>query len=312
MAVLRISISGWSSLVISLMLAAGAPAAEPPAKTNSAPTELNPDQIDALIESGLTALTEGNDQQLQAFCRELQARLKGDQLIDLAALRDGAYTVLPLLEQDPETKPFAAWLRARLDYLDVAEELRLRVPSPTPAQPFEPSPVTIRRAWQGQIPSEPVPLRISTLVSQLKPIFRAEETPPELVWLAQVESGFEPGARSPSGAAGMFQLMPDTAKFVDLSLRPIDQRYNPEKSARGAARYLHYLYGKFGDWRLTLAAYNAGEGRVRRLLEQKHAKSFDEITAQLPAETQMYVPKIEAVLLRREGVSLGDLKSMSP
>lgn len=304
----RISLIAGVLLVIGLCPVSRLSAADPPVPPKPVPAELRVDKIDALIESGLTALAEGDEEKLQAFCRELQAQFQGDQIIDLAALRDGVYTIIPFLEEDPEMKPFVAWLRARLDYLDVAEELRLLVPAPTPTKPFQPSPVIVRKTWQGHIPSEPIPLRIGALVAQLKPVFQAELTPPELVWLAQVESGFDPGARSPSGAAGLFQLMPDTAKFLELSLRPIDQRYNPEKSARAAARYLKYLYGKFRDWRLVLAAYNAGEGRVRRLLEQKQAKTFDEIAPHLPAETQMYVPKIEALLLRREGMSISELR----
>jgi membrane-bound lytic murein transglycosylase D len=63
----------------------------------------------------------------------------------------------------------------------------------------------------------------------------------------------------------------------------------------------------FKDWRLAVAAYNCGEGRVRRLLDQHKARTFDEIATYLPAETQMYVPKVEATLLRREGVKLSQL-----
>ena len=139
-------------------------------------------------------------------------------------------------------------------------------------------------------------------------MFREEGVPPELVWLAEVESGFDPRARSPIGAAGLFQLMPDTAEIMGLNLSPRDERFDPEKSARSSARYLKYLYSKFGDWRLTVAAYNAGEGTVRRLLEKRGAHSYDAIAEDLPAETQMYVPKVEAVIQRREGVSLADLK----
>jgi membrane-bound lytic murein transglycosylase D len=67
------------------------------------------------------------------------------------------------------------------------------------------------------------------------------------------------------------------------------------------------LYRQFGDWRLALAAYNAGEGRVQRLLDRHKTRSFDRIARHLPAETQMFVPKVEATLLRREGVELAKL-----
>ena len=82
----------------------------------------------------------------------------------------------------------------------------------------------------------------------------------------------------------------------------------PEESARAAAQYIHYLHGEFKDWRLALAAYNAGEGTVHKLLKQQKARTFDAIATRLPAETQMYVPRIEATLARREGVTLNQLR----
>ena len=105
----------------------------------------------------------------------------------------------------------------------------------------------------------------------------------------------------------MFQLMPATAKRFGLHRWPLDQRYKPEPSARAAAKYLQYLHAHFKDWRLALAAYNAGEGTVEKALEKYHATTFDGIAAHLPAETQMYVPRIEATILSREGVKLTQL-----
>jgi membrane-bound lytic murein transglycosylase D len=144
-------------------------------------------------------------------------------------------------------------------------------------------------------------------VPRLKPVFAAQKVPPELVWIAEVESSFDPRARSPAGAAGLFQLMPATAKRFGLRRWPLDQRLTPEKSAGATAKYLQYLHGHFNDWRLALAAYNAGEGAIDRLLQERKAATFDAIAPHLPAETQMYVPRIEATLLRREGVKLSQL-----
>ena len=95
--------------------------------------------------------------------------------------------------------------------------------------------------------------------------------------VAEVESGFDQRARSPVGAAGLFQLMPASAKRFGLRSWPRDQRYQPEPSARAAAQYLRYLHEKFGDWSLALAAYNAGEGTVQKLLERQKSKTFDNI-----------------------------------
>jgi membrane-bound lytic murein transglycosylase D len=146
-------------------------------------------------------------------------------------------------------------------------------------------------------------------VPELKPVFAAQKIPPQLVWLAEVESGFDRRALSPAGAAGMFQLMPDTARRFGLSLWPRDQRYQPEPSATASARYLKYLHDRFKDWRLALAAYNAGEGAVQKLLDRYKTDSYDIIAQHLPAETQMYVPRIEAVLLQREGANLEQLSA---
>jgi membrane-bound lytic murein transglycosylase D len=102
--------------------------------------------------------------------------------------------------------------------------------------------------------------------------------------------------------------MPATAKRFGLRTWPLDQRLKPETSARAAAQYLHSLHARFHDWRLALAAYNAGEGTVDNLLARRKVHTFDAISTALPAETQMFVPKIEATLLRREGMKLSQLE----
>ncbi|HXI84938.1 MAG TPA: lytic transglycosylase domain-containing protein [Verrucomicrobiae bacterium] len=264
--------------------------------------------------SALPALTDLDEAQLQAVCRELQKRFQGEYVLELAPLRDMATAALPLLDQHAETQPYAAWLRTRLDYLAVADQLKISIPPtnlelrPPPVPLANPTPGMERRAWQERMQMEDLPPGAPVYVARLKPIFVAEGVPAELVWLAEVESGFDTLARSPSGAAGLFQLMPETAKSLGLALSPWDQRRQPEKNGRAAAKYLKYLYGQFGDWRLSIAAYNAGEGTVSRLLTKYAAHTYDEIATRLPAETQMYVPKVEATILRREGVALEKLK----
>lgn len=165
----------------------------------------------------------------------------------------------------------------------------------------------VRQAAQEPTKTEDLPPGALEYVRRLKPIFVAEGVPSELVWLAEVESDFDTLARSPIGAVGLFQLMPDTAEWLGLRLTPSDQRLQPEKNARAAAQYLRYLHGSFHDWRLVIAAYNGGEGLVRRLIDKRGAHSYDEIASSLPPETQLYVPKVEATILRREGVTLEEL-----
>jgi len=165
----------------------------------------------------------------------------------------------------------------------------------------------VARVWERQYAMRAVPLGAAGLLPQLRLAFQAAGLPAELAWLAEVESGFDPRARSPVGAVGLYQLMPATAREMGLKTFPLDERKQPEKSAAAAAQYLRQLHGDFGDWPLTLAAYNAGPGRVRRTLASRGARTFAEISRWLPAETQLYVPKFAAVLARREGLRLSDL-----
>ncbi len=273
---------------------------------------------DNLDDDALRALQAVDQAKAQELFRALQQELQGEYVIDLASLKQSAAAVLPLLEAQEETRPYAAWLKTRMDYFDVADQLRLIVPPPKvePGQPPKPlpnpAPEVQRKVWQQQLQKRPVPKAAEPYVSRLKPVFAAQRVPTELVWLAEVESSFNPNACSPVGAAGLYQLMPTTAKSLGLSLRPEDERLEPEKSAAAAARYLRYLHGRFKDWRLALAAYNAGESRVRTLLDSRKVRTFDQIATHLPAETQMYVPKVEATVLRREGVALAKLPPPRP
>lgn len=263
----------------------------------------------------LSELPNADDPAVQQFFRDLQQRFQGDYVVDLAALRPTAQTILQLLESREETQPYAAWLKAQMDYLDVADEIRLTIPPPTvetnqPPRPVpNPPPQKERELWVKNVSVVPWPAFADRYVPELKPIFAAQRIPPELVWMAEVESGFDRRALSPAGAAGLFQLMPDTAKRFGLSLWPRDQRYQPEPSATASAQYLKYLHDRFKDWRLALAAYNAGEGTVQKLLDRYKTDSYDGIAQHLPAETQMYVPRVEAVLRQREGANLEQLSA---
>ncbi len=266
-----------------------------------------------LDEDVLKALQTVDREKVADFLAHYQDYLKGDYVLDLAQLRDTAKVVLPLLEAHPETQPYAAWLRARLDYFDAAEALKKLAPPPPPKPgklrppPVNPTFKAEQEIWIQKLTPRPWPQGAEKLVPELKAQFAAEGVPTELVWLAEVESGFTGGARSPAGAVGMFQLMPATAKHFGLSLWPWDQREQTKPAARAAAKYLHQLHGQFGDWRLAIAAYNCGAGTVQKALTRYHAKSFARIAPHLPAETQMYVPKVEALIRHREGAELEKL-----
>jgi membrane-bound lytic murein transglycosylase D len=256
---------------------------------------------DNLDESVLHILNQVDRQQVRALFDELMASMRKEDVYQLAALKEAARNVLPILEQFEETQPYASWLKTHLDYFDVADQLKRE------GQP-KPAPETQRTLWDKQFQKRPLPARAQKYVSRLKPLFVAQDAPAALVWVAEVESSFDPTARSPAGAVGMFQLMPATARSLSLALSPRDERLDPDKSAQAAAKYLRYLYGRFKDWRLALAAYNCGETRVQNLLARHKTRSYSAIASWLPAETQMYVPKIEATLRKREAISLASLR----
>lgn len=270
------------------------------------------------------------------FWRITQTVLQSDSLADLAALRPYAEMALKYLDGLEDAKPYADWLRQRVDYLWMADEVLKEEPSrpappskppvarpapkpgtvtvvPAPRPPAPKAPPAANKKsmdmerWTMRIQSRPPPAAAARYVPRLKPVFRQYGVPEPMVWLAEVESSFDPLARSPVGAIGLYQFMPATAERFGLKLKPTDERTVPERSATAAAQYLKFLHGRFGSWSLALAAYNAGEGRVGKLLKQHNATTFEGIAEHLPAETRMYVPKMAAVLKVREGVDLNKL-----
>ena len=122
--------------------------------------------------------------------------------------------------------------------------------------------------------------------------------PSELALLPYIESAFNPQAVSSAKAAGMWQFMPATGNYFDLKQNAFrDDRRDVLASTRAALDYLQKLYGMFGDWHLALAAYNWGEGSVGRAIarNQKLGLGTSYTDLNMPAETRMYVPKLQAV-----------------
>ena len=122
--------------------------------------------------------------------------------------------------------------------------------------------------------------------------------PTELALLPFVESAFNPQAVSSAKAAGMWQFMPRTGEYFDLKQNMFrDERRDVLASTKAALDYLQKLYGMFGDWHLALAAYNWGEGSVSRAIakNQKAGLGLQYEDLNMPAETRLYVPKLQAV-----------------
>ena len=122
--------------------------------------------------------------------------------------------------------------------------------------------------------------------------------PTELALLPYIESAFNPQAVSTAKAAGMWQFMPATGTYFDLKQNAFrDDRRDVLASTRAALDYLQKLYDMFGDWHLALAAYNWGEGSVGRAIKRNEKLGLPTgyTDLQMPAETRMYVPKLQAV-----------------
>lgn len=149
------------------------------------------------------------------------------------------------------------------------------------------------RSFQTQL------MRANNYTVPAHEVFEQRGLPKDLIFVALVESGFSPKARSHAKAVGMWQFIPTTGKRFGLEQnRWIDERCHPLKAARAAADYLSFLFDTFGSWPLALAAYNAGEKAVQGALDQSGRKTFWELAENgyLPAETRDYVPKVFAAV----------------
>jgi membrane-bound lytic murein transglycosylase D len=196
----------------------------------------------------------------------------------------------------------------------------------TPPAPSAAETERERRLVEGQTPAFDIPMEVNEKVTawvdyftgphrekfaaslvrsgRYLPLARAAFAeagiPQDLAYMAHVESAFKPRAYSRAKAKGIFQFIGSTGRRYDLRADNwVDERSNPEASARAAAAYLKDLHGMFGDWYLALAAYNAGEGKVGRGLSSSRTADFWSLakTRYIRPETKNYVPAILAATL---------------
>ena len=142
---------------------------------------------------------------------------------------------------------------------------------------------------------------------------KEEGLPTELKYLAVVESALKPDAVSRSGAVGLWQMMPETARAHGLRIdEMVDERRDPHKATKAAAEHLKHLYERLGNWELAIAAYNSGGGRVSRAVAKAGSRDFWKVRELLPQETRNYVPAYIAAAYLMQFYDHHDLQPLQP
>jgi membrane-bound lytic murein transglycosylase D len=143
--------------------------------------------------------------------------------------------------------------------------------------------------------------RKSTYEPMISTKLAERDMPQDLIYLAMIESGFNPKAQSPAKAGGLWQFVSETGRRYGLTVnKRVDERNHPEKATEAALSYLSDLHDRFGSWYLAAAAYNTGENRVGRIMKQVTGSEkgtdadYYRISRLLPKETQNYVPMMIA------------------
>jgi len=140
--------------------------------------------------------------------------------------------------------------------------------------------------------------RKDTYFPLFEEVLARHNMPDDIKFLAIIESGLNPKAKSRVGAMGLWQFMPATGRMFHMNANDdIDDRMDPELSTEAAAKYLKSLYNMFGTWELALAAYNCGPGNVRKAIRKSGGKkTFWGVYDHLPRETRSYVPQFQAMI----------------
>ncbi len=246
-----------------------------------------------------TSLDVHRDERLE---RELDKVVEGVHSLELAALKEGdGFTEqrsepAPIDEANNVTFPVDPNIRAKaLEELKTTQsDLPLVLNDPVASY------ISYFSTGGGRHFLEHGWIRSGRYRDMISRVLKEEGVPQDLIYLAQAESGFHPLALSRAGARGMWQFMASRGSGYGLDRNWwIDDRQDPEKSTRAAARHLKDLYNQFGDWYLVMAAYNSGPGTVQHAVQRTGYADYWELYKRgvLPAETRNYVPIILAITI---------------
>ena len=255
--------------------------------------------IDILLES---SSVHQKEPRLQREITELVSRVHA---LELAAIRDGdgftdqaeEHAAIDDL-QHVETFPSSIDPKLKQEVEEEIEEVAHDLPIEINDRVL--TFLSYYQDGRGRFTIERALQHVGRYQSMIEQILKEEGVPLDLIYLCQAESAFQPRALSRAKARGMWQFISSRGK--EYGLRQtwwIDERSDPEKSTRAAARHLKDLYQEFGDWYLAMAAYNAGPVRIHRAMDKTGDDSFWKLADKraLPKETTNYVPNILALTI---------------
>ncbi|MGD9905436.1 MAG: transglycosylase SLT domain-containing protein [Vicinamibacterales bacterium] len=245
-------------------------------------------RADARLASALDALVD------RISAAELDALARGDGFAETASEPASIDSLLSLTP--PDAAPAASVIDAvRADLAATVHDIPI---------PQNDRVLGYVEAFQGRLRTFLAEglARGAEYLPMIQAIFREEGLPLDLAYVPLVESAFKPTALSRANARGVWQFMRPTARENGLTQDwYIDERADPEKSTRAAAKYLKTLHRMLdGDWHLALASYNGGPGRVQRAMKRYGTRDFWRLSAtrgRLPRETREYVPMILAAMI---------------
>lgn len=201
---------------------------------------------------------------------------------------------------------------------NVVSERLAKLQLPVPVQSNEQVLSRIRQyLTTGRIETQSALGRSYTYFPIFEHQLRLNGLPEELKYLPLIESGLLPTIKSPAGATGLWQLMAISARHFGLQVNSsVDERMDIYRSTDAAVKMLVYLYERFGDWALVLAAYNSGVGKVEGAIRMAGTKDYWKVKDFLPRETQRYVPAFIAAAYvgkyyKHHGLKPGDMHSRS-